>query len=182
MAIIEPISGTDYPTLPFKVQQSGYSTKNSNDFTFTEYNGAPGRVNQSFLNGWRSARLSILFKDEFEQQWWDFFYRGKFNGKLGGIENGVSPFFAEAEIDGNFGLILCQLTKAEWSKSNYRGLTSMLTLDVQVSPDTFRGDEACKKEVFNSFLNCGVAPSDMKYNIEGMKSLAENGMNPFNIW
>lgn len=182
MAIIEPIQGSDYPTLPFKVQQSGYSTKNSNDFTFTEYNGAPGRINSAFLNGWKTAQLKILFKDKFEQYYWQEFYDLDFNGASGGLGGGVSPFFANIELGGTFGKFLCQLTKAEWSKSNYRGFTSTLTLTVQVSPDSFEPDAACKKEVITSMIKCGVLPEEIKYNINGMKDLTEKGMNPLNVW
>lgn len=182
MSIIEPVLGDDYPTLPFMVQQSGYTVTNSNDFSFTEYNGAPGRVNAAFLNGWKTAQLQIVFKSEYEQSYWHEFYNLDFNGKSGGLGGGVSPFFANVALGGTFGKFLCQLVNSEWTTSNYRGLTSVLNLTVQVSPDSFNSDAACKKEVISSFIKCGVSPENVKDTISGIKDITNEGMNPINFF
>lgn len=144
----------DYPTLPFKVRASGYTFTNSNDFTFTEFNGAPGRSRASFLNGWKSAQLQILLKDEYEQQAWQFFYDMDYNGTTGGIQSGLMPCFIECELGGQFGKFLCLITNPEFKKSSYQGKTAVLTLNVQVSPEIIGDDAACKKEVYEAFIAC----------------------------
>ena len=181
--MIENYQDNDYPTLPFKVRASGYSTTNSNDFTFTEFNGAPGRSRASFLNGWKTAQIQILLKDEFEQYIWQLFYERDYNGTTGGIQNGVMPCFIECELGGEFGLFLCLITNPEFKKSSYQGKTSVLTLSVQVRPGLFDdADAVCKRDVISAMLDCGESPSNIKYLVNGFKKLAENDMNPINYY
>lgn len=182
MAIIEPISGTDYPTLPFKIQQAGYSTRNSNDFNHTSYNGAPGRNNSAFLNGWKTANFTILFRNYYEQLFWEEFYEMPFNGTKGGLNNGVSPFFAQCQLGGEFGKFLCQLTNAEWQVSNVAGFTAQLKLTVEVNPESYAEDAVCRKEYIQALISCGESPSSsMKYQSD-FKKLTEVDMNPINLW
>lgn len=182
MSIIEPISGTDYPTLPFKIQQAGYSTRNCNDFTATKYNGAPSRLNTAFLNGWKTATFTILFKDYYDQLFWKEFYEMDFNGTLGGLNNGVSPFFAECQLVGEFGKFLCQLTDSEWQVSNVAGFTAQLKLTVEVNPESYAEDAACRKEYIQALIACGENPaSSKKYQVD-FKKLTEVDMNPINLW
>lgn len=181
--MITNYTDNDYPTLPFKVRASGYSTTNSNDFTFTEFNGAPGRSRASFLNGWKTAQIQILLKNEIEQETWQFFYDMDFNGTTGGLGQGKMPVcFIECELGGQFGKFLCILSKPDWKKTSYQGKTAVLTLAVQVRPEIIGDDGACKKEVFEAFIACGVPVSDFKINLEGFKQLAENDMNPINYY
>ena len=180
--MIENYQDNNYPTLPFKVRASGYATTNSTDFTFTEFNGAPGRSRASFLNGWKTAQLQILLKDEYEQQAWQFFYDMDYNGTTGGIQSGVMPCFIECELGGQFGKFLCLITNPEFKKSSYQGKTAVLTLNVQVRPELIGDDGACKKEVFEAFISCGVPASDFKKNLNGFKQLAEIDMNPINYY
>lgn len=180
MAIIEPITGTDYPTLPFKIQQSGYSTRNSADFSSTQYNGAPSRLNTAFLNGWKTANFTILFRDYYEQLMWGEFYEMNFNGTTGGLNNGVSPFFAECQLDGEFGTFLCQLTDAEWQVSRVAGFTAQLKLTVEVSPESYASDSACRKEFLQALIACGESASSVKGYTIGFKKLVETGMTPLN--
>lgn len=180
--MITDYTDNDYPTLPFKVRASGYSTTNSNDFTFTEFNGAPGRGRASFLNGWKYAQVQILLKNEYDQFAWQTFYDMDYNGTSGGIQKGVMPCFIECELGGQFGKFLCLIANPEWKKSSYQGKTSVLTLSVQVRPEIIGDDGACKKEVFESFIACGVKPSDFSNYLQGFKKIAEVDMNPINYY
>ncbi|QYW02875.1 hypothetical protein [Vibrio phage BUCT006] len=182
MAIIEPISGTDYPTLPFEIQQAGYSTTNSNDFTATQYGGGPSRLNTAFLNGWKTANFTILFKNYFEQRLWREFYEMEFNGTSGGIGNGVSPFFAWCQLGGEYGKFLCQLTNAEWQVSNVAGFTAQLKLTVEVNPTSYADDAECGLEVFRALVAGSVPASQVMEIIFGIEDLTEIGMTPINAW
>ncbi|WP_417764664.1 hypothetical protein [Shewanella chilikensis] len=182
MAIIEPISGTDYPTLPFKIQQAGYSTRNSNDFNHTSYNGAPGRNNSAFLNGWKTANFTILFRNLFEQTLWQEFYDLDYNGTTGGLEKGVSPFFAFCQLGGEYGKFLCQLTDAEWQVSQVAGFTAQLKLTVEVNPESFADDAECRHEVFSALVAGSVPASQTMDILLGIKDLTEIGMTPINSW
>ncbi|AUR88444.1 hypothetical protein NVP1113A_43 [Vibrio phage 1.113.A._10N.286.51.E7] len=181
--MITNYTDNDYPTLPFKVRASGYSTTNSNDFTFTEFNGAPGRSRASFLNGWKTAQIQILLKNEIEQETWQFFYDMDFNGTTGGLGQGKMPVcFIECELGGQFGKFLCIISNPDWKKTSYQGKTAVLTLAVQVRPEIIGDDAACKKEVFEAFIACGVTANEFKPYLQGFKQLAENDMNPINYY
>lgn len=182
MAIIEPSTNESYPTLPFKVQAASYAVTNSNDFTVTNYNGAPSRLKTSFLNGWKAVKMRIFFANAFEAEAWSVFYRTAYDGTTGGLQNGVSPFFAEIELGGIFGKRLCQLSDAEWSTGTYKGQSYVLTLTCEVSPKSYQEDQAARDEIIASLLAAGVPANKIKYNIYGLWHLTELDMDPVNVW
>lgn len=166
----------DYPTLRLFVQQSGFSYDNSSDFITTDLRGGAARINVDILNGWYTANVKVLIRDNTDAAYWQDFYSAPYDGLNGGIER-VMPFFFEGLIDGVYGKHLCQILKSSYKHSNFRWQTKDITLQVQIRPP--ENTDPCYKEGdMISLYNCGYQSGEDKK----LNDTANAGFDPFNKW